>query len=150
MANQRKRIWIDVFQTRLIGRLLFYCLVYQASLWVILYALQTYWEGMETMAGQPLSAHLGLPAIGAVLALLGLMTLDLVRFVHRLVGPIYRFRKTIQTIVAGEPVDKVQLRQGDFLKDMMKDFNDMLELLEQKGAIVVKDRQLAQEAVAAR
>ena len=48
-----------------------------------------------------------------------------------------------------EPVDLVQLRKRDYLQDLMKDFNEMLNLLEQKGAIVIKDRHLANETVAA-
>lgn len=148
MRNQRKRLWIDSFQTRMIFRILFYCIAYQASLWIILMAVQTYLNSMDMLTGEPMSRHLAWTALLPVLAFLGIITIDAVRFVHRLVGPVYRFRKTIQAITAGEPVDLVQLRERDYLKDVMKDFNEMLQLLEQRGAVVIKDRQLVNETVA--
>ena len=149
MRNQRKRIWIDAFQTRMILRILFYCFAYQASLWIIVTAVQTYVYGMDMLTGQPVAQQLAWPALLAILAFLGIITIDAFRFVHRLVGPVYRVRKTVQAIAAGEPVDLVQLRKHDYLQDFMKDFNEMLNVLEQKGAIALKNRQSANEAVAA-
>jgi hypothetical protein len=148
VSNQRKRIWIDRFQTRITLRILFYCVVYQLSLWMIITALQMYVQSLDTLSGQP--TQLTLWALVPILAFLGLITIDAVRYMHRLVGPMYRFRKTIQAITAGEPVDPVQLRRHDFLQDIMKDFNDMLNVLEQKGVVVIKDRQMVNEVVGAR
>ena len=150
MHNQRKRIWIDRFQTFFILRMLFYCVAYQASLWVIIYIVRTCMAGMEALTDKPPLAHLGLPALLTVLALLGLMTIDAVRYMHRLVGPLYRFRRTVQTIAAGEPVEMVRLRNKDYLKDMMEDFNEMLKVLEEKGAVVIVDKRAVEQTVAAR
>lgn len=149
MRNQRKRIWIDRFQTRMIGRILLYCGAYQVSLWIIIMTVQMYLNSMDALTGQPMWRQLAWTALLPVLAFLVIITLDAVRFLHRLVGPVYRFRTTIQAIAAGEPVDLVQLRKNDYLQDVMKDFNEMLHRLEQKGAVVIKDRQLAEETVAA-
>ncbi len=148
--NQRKRIWIDRFQTLFMLRMLFYCVAYQASLWIILYIVRACMEGMEALTDKPPMSQLGIPAIFTVLALLGIMTVDAVRYMHRLVGPLYRFRRTVQTVAAGEPVDLVRLRRDDFLKDFAADFNEMLKFLEEKGAITVVDKQAVEQVVAAR
>jgi hypothetical protein len=147
--NQRKRIWIDRYQTVLTGRILFYILAYQVALWAILFSVQIFWHGMESAGGQTVSPRFGLIALFVLLALLTVMTLDAVRYLHRFVGPIYRFRKTIQAIAGGEPVDKVKLRKNDYLKEFMVDMNEMIDYLEMKGAIVVKTNQPAEEQAAA-
>ena len=54
----------------------------------------------------------------SVLLLGILFILDAVKLTHRVVGPLYRFRKTIQALAAGEEVDPVTLRKDDFLQEM--------------------------------
>jgi hypothetical protein len=66
------------------------------------------------------------------------LILDALRFAHRLVGPLYRFRKTIQAIATGEEVEPVKLRKGDLLLDFQDDFNAMLRYLEHQGYVVLK------------
>ena len=144
MRNQRRRIWIDPFQTRLVGRQIFYCLSFLASAWVILTIFQAMSQGLEAFGEETSSARLGLPALITILSVLALISYDAIRFVHRLVGPVYRFRKTVQSIAAGEPVDLVRLRDGDFLTDFMDDFNEMLVILERQGAVTIKDNHLAE------
>src|SRR5262249_52083778 len=87
--------------------------------------------------------------VRVVLALLVLsppLVLYSVRFAYRLVGPLYRFRKTIQAIAAGEPVALVQLRRGDLLGEFKDNFNAMLKTLEEKGLILLKDPEKAVNA----
>jgi nitrogen fixation/metabolism regulation signal transduction histidine kinase len=83
-------------------------------------------------------SKLSVRSVVALLTLVPPLTLDAVRFAHRLVGPLYRFRKTIQAVAAGEPVGLVQLRRGDFLTDLKDDFNAMLRRLEQNGFVLLK------------
>lgn len=149
VQNQRKRVWIDHYQTRLTARILFYIIAYQVALWAVLFAVQIFWNGMETAGGQSVSPRFGLMALLVLIALLLVMTMDAVRYLHRLVGPIYRFRKTIQAIAEGDPIDKVKLRKNDFLKEFMVDINEMIDYLESKGAVVIKSNQPAEEQVAA-
>jgi hypothetical protein len=83
----------------------------------------------------------------AVFLLVPLLTLEALRFAHRLVGPLYRFRKTLRAIGAGEAVGLVELRNGDMLQDFKDDLNAMLKRLEQQGAIVLKTPKAAEGAV---
>jgi hypothetical protein len=56
---------------------------------------------------------------------------------HRLVGPLVRFRKTMQDIAAGEVVRPIKLREDDYLTEMRDDFNQMLESLQKRGVPVL-------------
>ncbi len=45
-------------------------------------------------------------------------------FSHRVVGPVYRVRKHIRRIVAGEEMGDIKLRQGDFFQELADAFNE--------------------------
>lgn len=152
MREQRKKYWIDNIQTRMIIRVIGYCLMYQIAIWVIWRVAEQYWQTMQQFAdperGGP-GSQLALFAVLAIVAFMAILTYDAIRYVHRIVGPIYRFRKTIQAIAAGEPVSLVRLRKGDFLLEFRDDFNRMLETLEQKGLVVVhNEKDASRQAVA--
>jgi hypothetical protein len=44
----------------------------------------------------------------------------------------------LRAIAADEPVSLVRLRKGDLLHDMKDDFNAMLQLLEEKGYVLLQ------------
>ena len=52
--------------------------------------------------------------------------------------PIHRFRQTLQSVTAGQPVRLLKLRDGDFLEEMKDDFNAMLEALQRQGVPALK------------
>jgi hypothetical protein len=139
MKNLRKRIWIDPFQTGLLVRIALYCILYQ----VVICTFYTFCDQLDkgsAAMGVPLQLFSS-PFTRSVLTLTLLvppLAWDAVRFAHRLVGPLYRFRKTIQAIAAGEPVSLINLRDGDYLMDLKDDFNAMLQQLEQQGYVLVK------------
>ena len=149
MAEQRKRIWIDSFQTGLVVRIALYCLLYQVTSW----ALCAMWQYVDVALaglkanGTP-SGHVLIRSLLALLILMPPLTLDAIRFAHRFVGPLYRIRKTMQAIAAGEPIRLVQLRKGDMLIDFKDDFNRMLEHLEQQGFVLLKAATPAADAPA--
>jgi hypothetical protein len=146
VRQQRKRIWIDPFQTYLIFRIGFYLILYQIASWAFVVIEQGSTQALEGLGGElPARFSVYFAAIGIVI-LSGLAIYDTIKFAHRLVGPIYRFRKTLQAIAAGEEVSLINLRQGDFLLDMKDDFNEMLKALEQRGALVLKSPEAKQNA----
>jgi hypothetical protein len=139
MKEQRRRIWIDRFQTGLLIRIVVYLFIFQTVLW----AFNAYCDQMTSAMAAigtewPLLESSLVRAVLAFLILVPPLTLDSFRFAHRLVGPLYRFRKTIQAIAAGEEVTLVQLRKGDLLLDFKDDFNLMLKALEEKGLVLLK------------
>jgi hypothetical protein len=139
MKEQRKRIWIDPFQTGLLTRIAAYLLICQLVIWGFYAFCDQINRVLDAMGveGPFLTSALGRTLL-AFLILVPPLAVDTIRFAHRLVGPLYRFRKTMQAIAAGEPVALVRLRRGDQLVDFQDDFNAMLRALEAKGMILVK------------
>src|ERR1043166_5133612 len=139
MQHQRKRIWIDRIQTYLITRIGLYCVLFQSAVWAVVLIDRSLNSALTGMFGdEGLTYCFAFGAFGVLLLTVAVMY-DALKFAHRFVGPLYRFRKTIQAIAAGEEVELVHLRNGDYLQELKNDFNDMLVSLEQRGAITLKD-----------
>lgn len=50
-------------------------------------------------------------------------------FLHRVAGPVYRFRQTLLKVNRGEMPNDIKLREGDFFHDMAHDINVILKRL---------------------
>jgi hypothetical protein len=146
MKNKRRAIWIDPFQTLLFCRLALYFLTYGLAAWSV-YIVEHSFAQIAQMGMQ-------VPGLGPSTRLLvvvfvvglGLVFLyDLCVVAHRLIGPIYRFRRLIRAITAGEEVELVQLRKDDYLKDMSDEVNQMLLALQERGAVVLKTPEQAKQ-----
>ena len=138
MREKRRRIWIDRFQTYLALRSAFFFVCYQIGGWSLVIFERQIVDGLSRVVGSEITTPWFFILMAAIVVLAFLAIYDSVKFVHRLVGPVYRFRKTIQAITAGNEVELLTLRKGDFLQDMNDEFNEMLKVLEQRGAIIVK------------
>jgi len=148
MSNRRRRIWIDRLQTYLFLRMVAYCVILLVGLLAAERLGRHLFAAVEYMTGSGWNLFYSLPVNLTLVCLLAIYVVDMLRFTHRFAGPIYRFRKTIQAISRGEPVDLVRLRKGDFLTEMRDEFNEMLKALEERGLVVVKseDEKSEQEA----
>ena len=51
---------------------------------------------------------------------------------HRVVGPVFKFRKSIKKIIAGDRDFQVTLRQMDNFKEVAEEFNDMIHQLKKE------------------
>jgi hypothetical protein len=147
MKNLRRRYWIDSLQTRLTARILTYCVLYQFAIWVVLMVVREFWVALGELVPGEAGVNFTILAIVAALAFVAMLVYDTVKYVHRVVGPIYRFRTTVQAITAGEPVAPVRLRQGDFLLEFRDDLNRMIEALAERGLVVIEDPQGVRETV---
>src|SRR5262249_36948226 len=127
MRQRRKKYWIDTIQTKLSLRIAAYCLIYQAVLWILLIFSQQLCVFLELLLQHPLPTGSWLPSVLVLILLSPLLVNDVIRFAHRFVGPMYRFRKTIQALADGEPVQRIRLRKGDFLQEFKDDFNRLLD-----------------------
>ncbi len=138
MREKRKKIWIDRFQTYLVVRIALYFVLYQAAVWAFVYLERSSFAAMEAMVGEAATRSCIFFAAVIVVFVGLLFTYDAVKFAHRIVGPLYRFRKTMQAVAAGEEVALIRLREGDLLLEMKDDFNEMLRALEERGAVTLK------------
>lgn len=145
MREKRRKIWIDRFQTYLFVRIGIYCVLYQAAVWLLILIWQQSRESVMAMLGEAGAVSTFLLA-ASVLVLMGFLFIyDALKFAHRIVGPIYRFRKTIEAITAGEDMEPMRLRKDDFLQDLKDEMNKMMEVLEERGALTYKMPEPKQE-----
>lgn len=66
------------------------------------------------------------PALLVVIPVLGVVSIFIT---HRLVGPVYRLRKALREITAGNLDTRVTLRKGDDLQELADDVNHLTEIL---------------------
>jgi methyl-accepting chemotaxis protein len=146
MSEERQKVWVDPFQTRLSMRIGGYLVGFFVVVLNFLFAWKMIAEGPFDPAQQFVDTlRDNLPVIICLLVLVPVMAWDTIRFSHRLVGPLARFRKTMQAIAEGEAVRPLKLREGDYLTEVRDDFNRMLEELQKRGVPVIKPADPAQE-----
>lgn len=51
---------------------------------------------------------------------------------NKIAGPIYRFETACKSVAKGDFSTRVKLRDGDSLRDLEKDFNEMMDAVESK------------------
>ena len=136
MHDTRKRFWIDPFQTKLFCRVALYWIIYTFTLFNFLFAWRLIKEGSENL-GQVFVATVydNVPLLVSLVLVTPWLALDAVRFANRLVGPLFRFRKSMRSIAANEPIAPIRLRKDDFLLEMQDDFNAMLDALAERGGV---------------
>ena len=76
------------------------------------------------------------PSMLAALLILPAVLWDLTRMSNRFVGPIYRLRRSMNSLANGDEVTPVFLRDGDYWFDFAEDFN---RVATEMGAIKPSD-----------
>jgi hypothetical protein len=136
MSDKRNKLLVDsAFQGRLILRLVMYWIVYHVAMWHTLFLFNLFstaisydpaappksvWELYSEFAGQ----HVGVLVCCA--AMLPILARDLLKFSHRMAGPLVRFREAIEEMAAGKPIRPVTLRPRDLLDEFLVAFNKMV------------------------
>ena len=139
MSEERKKVWVDPFQTKLTLRIAGYLVVFFFVFSNLLFAWKMWDEGPVDPWGQFVDTlRSNVPVFVVLMVLVPVMAWDTIKFSHRLVGPLVRFRKTMQAISDGETVRPLKLREGDYLTELRDDFNKMLEELQKRGIPVIK------------
>lgn len=67
------------------------------------------------------------PMLLAMSVLCPILIWDMLRYSHRIAGPLYRFRKALIDHMAGEPLQKIKLRDGDMLLDFQDTWNEFVQ-----------------------
>lgn len=82
--------------------------------------------------------------VGAV-AVLPLLLIDVLVTSNRFAGPIYRMRRSMRALAAGEFVQPIEFRETDFLHDVAEEFNAVVAYVEhlKKNAEVATQLQQA-------
>ena len=70
------------------------------------------------------------PMFVVLACLAPIFVFDAVKLSNRFTGPVMRIRKATRALAAGESPTKINLRDGDFWKDLASDFNRIIDRLE--------------------
>ncbi|HET6880534.1 MAG TPA: hypothetical protein VFI31_10290 [Pirellulales bacterium] len=76
--------------------------------------------------------RIGPTVIGAIL-FLPVVVYDFLRVSNRLVGPLFRLRKAMRALAAGEHVEPLRFRDGDFWREFADEFNAVARLVHVSG-----------------
>lgn len=138
-SKLRKRLFVNrAIQGRLLGRTALYWVLYHAVLWMAMFFYRYAEHRGAVMAGaEPRSfsdiygefVHDHHSMWLCSFAILPIVLWDLLKFSHRVVGPLVRFQRTLERLIAGETVQEVRLRDGDLLMDLQDSFNQYLASL---------------------
>jgi hypothetical protein len=138
MSEDRKKVWVNEFQTKLFLRITVYWLLYQVSVWNFLFIWNLLWGEPGSQLDNYWVFLLSYsPTLILFVLLVPFLARDAVHYTHRLVGPVVRFRRAMRDIAEGKKVRRIKLREGDFLTDLQHDFNQMLEVLEARGVSIL-------------
>jgi len=91
---------------------------------------------------QPFLAHLRAmwtqfgPAAGASFLLLPIVLMDVLRVSNRLCGPMVRIRGGMRRLAAGESVELMKCREGDFWQEFAEEYNAVVATVEHLRAQV--------------
>lgn len=139
-AYPRKRLFVNrEIQGRLLARTALYWVLYHAVLWMAMFFYRYAEHRGAMMAGaEPRSfadlygqfVHEHHSMWFCAFAILPIVLWDLLKFSHRVVGPLVRFQRTLESLTAGETIQEVRLRRGDLLFDLQKTFNQYLASLQ--------------------
>lgn len=126
---KRKKLWVDPkVQGALLVRVLAYwvsCLLTVALLGRVTTGVAKIFPGMDDQTWLPY-----MPAILASAFFLPLVVQDTLRVSNRFVGPMFRLRRSVRQLAAGEKVKKVYFRDGDMWQEFADEFNALLDRLE--------------------
>jgi hypothetical protein len=135
MGNKRSRIFVDAgFQGRLLGRLVAYWFVYHVALWHVMFFFTLVGASMNQDPSAPPKGFWTLyrnfaadhaSVIVCFLVMLPILGRDLLKFSHRLAGPLVRLRRFMEAAAEGKPLNPITLRKGDLLTEFVGAFNRM-------------------------
>ena len=146
MSEERKKVWIHSFQTKMLLRIGAYWLIYLVTLWNLLFVWRLIQEGPGNIVDQYVRFLRDYyPPLILLVVLLPVAAWDAITFVHRFVGPLVRVRRGLQDLAAGQAIHPIKFRDGDYLPELRDDFNAMLESLQRRGVPVLKPAEPAKE-----
>ena len=142
--NLRKKFYLGwKLHGRIVARLAFFWAVYHVGLWQAL-SLRGYLERSSSLlSGRPQLAMTSYvePCISVqgwvflfAAVCFPIFVWDMVRFTHRIVGPLKRLEGVLKRMADGEAIRGVQLRKDDLIESFERAFNTYLASLPSPNA----------------
>ncbi|MFV0446454.1 MAG: hypothetical protein ACK5Q5_23010 [Planctomycetaceae bacterium] len=85
------------------------------------------------------------PLILCSLVMLPVFLIDLLKLSHKIAGPLVRFSHSLRSMMAGENVNAVKLRDGDLLTEFETLFNEYIEVYNQRREAQIPTAQMTDE-----
>jgi hypothetical protein len=129
---KRTRIWIyPSLQSAMLLRLMFYLVSCTLFLFHVAFLYEVIVNVPDVLSRGVLAFYLDfcirlVPLFVALIFVAPIFLYDMVKFSHRFAGPLYRFRKTVEAMAAGKPVEPVKIRKRDLLFDWVSPFNALI------------------------
>jgi methyl-accepting chemotaxis protein len=133
---ERKRFFVNsIAQGHILMRFAMYWTVYHIVLWHTLFLFRFFQYRFELMMGEPPQTFGELygsfcvqyyPIVFSAVAMIPLLLWDIVKMTHRIVGPLIRFQRALETLQRGERLNSVKLRDRDLLREYEAAFNTFL------------------------
>lgn len=128
-TSQRKKLYVDSdIQGALVRRVLLYwlsCLLFMTVPVVIARTLadpdRLFYEHLAVIWRDYW------PVLSAAVLMLPFLTYDIVRLSHRFVGPLFRLRREMARMAAGEAVEPLTFRDNDYWQDLADSFSSIVE-----------------------
>ncbi len=79
--------------------------------------------------------------VGIAMAIVGILTF--LFFSHRVAGPIYNLRQSLEKLAAGDLTCRVRLRKKDELKDVAEALNHFTEVMDRQMGLLKKETRQA-------
>jgi hypothetical protein len=81
------------------------------------------------------------PTVVCAVLFLPIVIYDFLRVSNRLIGPILRLRRGMRALAAGEHVQPIQFRDGDFWREFADEFNALARRLHAAGCCCSQERE---------
>jgi methyl-accepting chemotaxis protein len=90
-----------------------------------------------------------LPTAIASVLILPLLVFDILRLTNRFTGPLFRLRRELRRLAAGETVPPIRFRERDFWPDLADEFNATAQRMEMLAKLAEKGRKATDPVVRA-
>jgi hypothetical protein len=135
--NKRIRLWIDpAFQFRLLARIAGHLAFWTVAVFHLGFALSTVFRVLTDIATRDVPKSIGQHYLeyfdqqkGMLLTLFliaPIILYDLLKFSHRIAGPLYRCRKVMDEMASGKTVPEFKPRQHDLMQDLFRSFSALI------------------------
>ena len=130
---KRGRLWVHTpFQGRLLVRLLCYFVLYFFIVFHLSFGYEVlrsvFTNGADKAVGYTYAEYLWkqVPFLVCFLGVAPIFLYDLVKFSHRVAGPLHRVRNLMQEMADGKPVPKFTARKDDLMPELFQAFNALI------------------------
>jgi hypothetical protein len=141
--HPRTQVWVDPkFQSRILLRVGIYILGCSLIVLHSAFFFELIWQNLGT---GPHKSFLGSYCdffaryafmLFALALIMPAVLFDTLKFSHRVAGPLFRCRKTMQAMIDGRPVTEFTPRKHDLMEDLLQTFNGLIKEWNRRKCVI--------------